>query len=89
MVMESIKIKEETTSSSRIFVKVMMQEMMESMGLKNLAEWFKDPEIKHGCAGMFPYFTSIGLGALTEEMREYLHPFGLFASEKEEVCSNS
>ena len=57
---------------------------MESMGLKNLAERFKDPEVKHGAANMFPmdipkntrfsinYFTSIGLGVLTEEMREYL-----------------
>ena len=57
----------------------MMQEMMEGMGLKILAERFKDPEVKRGCEGMFPmdvpkntrfainYFTSIGLG-----MREYL-----------------
>lgn len=85
MVMECVKINEDdTTSSSRIFIKIMMQEMMESMGLKTLTERFKDPEVKHGCAGMFPmdipkntrfsinYFTSIGLGALTEEMREYL-----------------
>ena len=85
MIMECININEDdTTSSSRIFIKIMMQEMMESMGLKELAERFKDPEIKHGCAGMFPmdipkntrfsinYFTSIGLGILTEEMRQYL-----------------
>ncbi|KAF8177606.1 MIF4G-domain-containing protein [Pholiota molesta] len=85
MVFECVKINEDdTTSSSRIFVKIMMQEMMESMGLKTLAERFKDPEVKQGCAGMFPmdipkntrfsinYFTSIGLGVLTEGMREYL-----------------
>ncbi|PPQ82393.1 hypothetical protein CVT25_008354 [Psilocybe cyanescens] len=85
MVFECVKINEDdTTSSSRIFVKIMMQEMMESMGLKNLAERFKDPEVSQGCAGMFPmdipkntrfsinYFTSIGLGVLTEGMREYL-----------------
>lgn len=83
--MECVQINEDdTTSSSRIFINIMMQEMMESMGLKTLTERFKDPEIKHGCAGMFPmdipkntrfsinYFTTIGLGALTEEMREYL-----------------
>ncbi|KAF5318018.1 hypothetical protein D9619_012257 [Psilocybe cf. subviscida] len=75
---------DDTTSSSRIFVKIMMQEMMESMGLKTLGERFRDPEVKQGCAGMFPtdvpkntrfsinYFTSIGLGVLTEDMREYL-----------------
>ncbi|KDQ33998.1 hypothetical protein PLEOSDRAFT_1033756 [Pleurotus ostreatus PC15] len=84
-VMRCIKINEDdTTSSSRIFVKIMMNEMMESMGLKELAERFKDPEIRIACEGMFPmdipkntrfsinYFTSIGLGALTEDMREYL-----------------
>ncbi|KAI6124023.1 MIF4G-domain-containing protein [Pisolithus croceorrhizus] len=75
----SIKMNEDdTTSSSRIFIKIMMQEMMESM------ERFKDEEIRAACKDMFPmdnpkntrfsinYFTSIGLGILTEEMREYL-----------------
>ncbi|KIY48282.1 MIF4G-domain-containing protein, partial [Fistulina hepatica ATCC 64428] len=93
MVLECVHINEDdTTSSSRIFIKIMMQEMMESMGLKNLAERLKDPEVKQGCKGMFPmnipkntrfsinYFTSIGLGVVTEEMREYLkvrsHIFG-------------
>lgn len=75
---------DDTTSSSRIFVKILMNEMMEVMGLKALAERFKDPEIRQACQSMFPmdvpkntrfsinYFTSIGLGVLTEEMREYL-----------------
>ncbi|KAH7914092.1 armadillo-type protein [Hygrophoropsis aurantiaca] len=84
-VLESVKINEEdTTSSSRIFIKIMTQEMMESMGLKTLAERFKDEEVRRACRDMFPmdnpkntrfsinYFTSIGLGVLTEEMREYL-----------------
>ncbi|KAI6036989.1 MIF4G-domain-containing protein [Pisolithus microcarpus] len=81
----TIKMNEDdTTSSSRIFIKIMMQEMMESMGLKALAERFKDEEIRTACKDLFPmdnpkntrfsinYFTSIGLGILTEEMREYL-----------------
>ncbi|KAF8432462.1 MIF4G-domain-containing protein [Boletus edulis BED1] len=85
VVLSNIKMNEdETTSSSRIFVKIMMQEMMESMGLKTLAERFKDEEVKAASREMFPmdnpkntrfsinYFTSIGLGVLTEEMREYL-----------------
>ncbi|KAJ6544061.1 hypothetical protein B0H19DRAFT_999676 [Mycena capillaripes] len=85
LVLECVKINEDdTTSSSRIFVKIMMQEMTESMGLKIVAERFKDPEIRRGCEGMFPvdvpkntrfainYFTSIGLGVVTEDMREYL-----------------
>jgi hypothetical protein len=84
-VLQVIKMNEDdTTSSSRIFVKIMMQEVTESMGLPTLKERFADPEIKALCAGMFPldnpkntrfainYFTSVGLGALTEEMREHL-----------------
>ncbi|KIM55817.1 hypothetical protein SCLCIDRAFT_1149033 [Scleroderma citrinum Foug A] len=71
-----------TTSSSHIFIKIMMQEMIESMGLKTLAERFKDEEVRTACKNMFPtdnpkdtrfsinYFTSIGLGILTEDMRE-------------------
>ncbi|KAJ7768176.1 hypothetical protein B0H14DRAFT_3096150 [Mycena olivaceomarginata] len=85
LVLECVKINEDdTTSSSRIFVKIMMTEMTEAMGLKTVAERFRDPEVRRGCEGMFPvdvpkntrfainYFTSIGMGAVTEEMREYL-----------------
>ncbi|KAJ3526969.1 hypothetical protein NMY22_g9954 [Coprinellus aureogranulatus] len=82
---ECVKMNEDdTTSSSRIFIKILMTELMESMGLATLKERFQDPEIKHACAGMFPmdvpkntrfsinYFTSINLGVLTEDMREWL-----------------
>ncbi|KAI9059728.1 MIF4G-domain-containing protein [Trametes sanguinea] len=84
-VLDCIKLTEEdTTSSSRIFIKILFQEVTETMGLKNVAERFKDPEVKMACRGMFPmdnpkdtrfainYFTSIGLGVITEEMREHL-----------------
>ncbi|KAG8955528.1 pre-mRNA-splicing factor cwc22 [Tulasnella sp. 408] len=75
---------DDTTSSSRIFVKIMMQEITEEMGLKKTAERFKDPTMKSNFESMFPldnpkntrfsinYFTSIGLGVVTEEMREHL-----------------
>lgn len=81
---------DDTTSSSRIFVKIMASEMMEAMGLKVLKERFSDPDVKRGCEGMFPmdnpkntrfainYFTSIGLGIVTEEMREYLKVSSFF-----------
>ena len=61
-----------------------MQEVTESIGPVTLNERFRDPEVKTLCTGMFPldspkntrfsinYFTSIGLGALTEDMREHL-----------------
>ena len=85
---------EDTTSSSRIFIKILFQEITESMGLKVVAERFKDPEVRMSCRGMFPmdnpkdtrfainYFTSINLGPITEEMREHLkvRPFHSFTS---------
>ncbi|KAL4245518.1 CWC22 family protein [Abortiporus biennis] len=84
-VLECIKLTEDdTTSSSRIFIKIMLNEMTESMGLKTVAERFKDDEVRKLCSGMFPldnpkdtrfainYLTSIGLGILTEDMREHL-----------------
>ncbi|KAH9819051.1 armadillo-type protein [Melampsora americana] len=82
---EIIKMNEnDTTSSSRIFVKIMFQELSESLGLQKLANRFKDDDMKVWCHGLFPidnpkntrfsinYLTSIGLGVLTEEMREQL-----------------
>ncbi|KZT32743.1 MIF4G-domain-containing protein [Sistotremastrum suecicum HHB10207 ss-3] len=84
-VFETIKMNEDdTTSSSRIFVKILLQDVMGAMGLKTLAERFKDEEVRQCCRNMFPmdnpkntrfainYFTSIGLGVVTEEMREHL-----------------
>jgi hypothetical protein len=56
-----------------VTVKISMRNRVEGMGLKTLAERFKDPEVKRGCKAMFPmdmpkntrfainYFTSIGL----------------------------
>lgn len=80
-----IKMNEDdTTSSSRIFVKILMREISESMGLPKLTERFKDPTLQQYFAQLFPmdnpkntrfsinYFTSIGLGVVTEAMREHL-----------------
>ncbi|CAK9840566.1 splicing factor Cwf22 [Schizosaccharomyces pombe] len=75
---------DDTTASSRIFLKIMFQEIVEALGLKSLVERLHDPNLVPYLHGLFPvdearnvrfsinYFTSIGLGALTEEMREYL-----------------
>ncbi|QRV86759.1 pre-mRNA-splicing factor CWC22 [Ceratobasidium sp. AG-Ba] len=82
-----VKVNEEdTTSSSRIFIKILMQELQEAMGLKTMAERFKDPTMRESFTNMFPmddptgkstrfainYFTAIGLGVLTEDMRTNL-----------------
>jgi pre-mRNA-splicing factor CWC22 len=75
---ECVKINEDdTTSSSRIFIKILMNEMMESMGLKTLAgvrgrgsQTSLCRHVPHGYTRFtINYFTTIGLGVLTEEMR--------------------
>ena len=77
---------DETTSSSRIFVKILVQEMAEAMGIAKLKERFEtdDPVLIEWYKGMFPqdnvrntryainFFTSIGLGPLTDGLREFL-----------------
>ncbi|KAK1743827.1 pre-mRNA-splicing factor CWC22 [Skeletonema marinoi] len=104
---------DETTSSSRIFIKILVQEMAEAMGMVTLKQRFDtdnpDPDgllatggeetaalaianntnpdaasSREWFKGMFPkdnarntryainFFTSIGLGPLTDGMREFL-----------------
>ncbi|TIA75577.1 hypothetical protein E3P91_00381 [Wallemia ichthyophaga] len=83
--MNVIKItQQDTTSSSRIFVKILFNEIVEMMGLSDARKRFADPAFRQDFSGLFPtdhpantrfainYFTAIGLGAITEEMREYL-----------------
>ncbi|KAH8700666.1 hypothetical protein BGW36DRAFT_357320 [Talaromyces proteolyticus] len=75
---------EETTSSSRIFIKILFQDLAEHLGLVKLKERLTDPVLRPSFDGLFPldnprntrfsinYFTSVGMGVLTEEMREHL-----------------
>jgi pre-mRNA-splicing factor CWC22 len=75
---------DETTSSSRIFIKILFQDLAEALGMPTLQERLKDEILRPSFTGIFPtdeprntrfsinYFTSIGMGILTEEMREHL-----------------
>ncbi|KAJ5574462.1 hypothetical protein VI817_005073 [Penicillium citrinum] len=75
---------EETTSSSRIFIKILFQDLGEHLGLPGLQARFRDEILRPSFEGLFPtenprhtrfsinYFTSIGMGILTEDMREHL-----------------
>ncbi|MCJ1316639.1 pre-mRNA-splicing factor cwc22 [Xylographa vitiligo] len=75
---------EETTSSSRIFIKILFQDLAEALGMAKLQARLKDDILRPSFDGIFPtdnarntrfsinYFTSIGMGAVTEEMREHL-----------------
>ncbi|KAF2641666.1 MIF4G-domain-containing protein [Massarina eburnea CBS 473.64] len=81
----TIKLNEEdTTSSSRIFIKIMFEDLMAAMGQKTVVERLKDPMLQGSLTGIFPtddqvktrfsinFFTAIGMGVLTEGMREFL-----------------
>lgn len=75
---------EETTSASRIFIKILFQEISEAMGMSKLHARTKDATLQPYMEGLFPrdsarnvrfsinYFTSIGMGVLTEDSREFL-----------------
>ena len=88
--LQAITLTEEATSaSSRIFVKILFQEIASNLGLKNLVNRISDKgaaedNLTPYLIGIFPkdsiqnarfsvnYFTSIGLGALTEDLRTFL-----------------
>lgn len=74
----------DTTSSSRVFIKILFQQLAESMGLVKLNGRIKDATLEEAFKGLFPrddpqhtrfainFFTSIGLGGLTDDLREHL-----------------
>ncbi|CAJ0605770.1 unnamed protein product [Cylicocyclus nassatus] len=74
----------DTTSSGRIYLKYIFQELCESMGLAKLYERISDPTLQTAFAGLFPrdnpqntrfainFFTLTGLGGLTLDLRKFL-----------------
>jgi pre-mRNA-splicing factor CWC22 len=75
---------EETTSSSRIFIKILFEDLSQALGMKTLAAKLREDALQPSLAGIFPkddprntrfsinFFTAIQMGPLTEDMREYL-----------------
>lgn len=75
---------EDTTPAGRIFIKFVFQELVEELGVQELQTRLEEEYIKPYLEGIFPvedpdrirfsinYFTAIGLGILTEGMRETL-----------------
>jgi pre-mRNA-splicing factor CWC22 len=92
---------EETTSSSRIFIKILCQELSEHLGMKTLKERFLDEIMQPTFAGLFPrgnprntrfainFFTSIGLGGLTTDLREYLKNAPKMIMEQAKAAADS
>lgn len=83
--LSAIRITEEdTTASSRIFIKILFQELAENLGMETLCKKLREESLQPHLEGVFPkdsvrnarfsinFFTSIGLGAVTEELREFL-----------------
>merc|ERR1712227_253542 len=84
-VLQVIKLNEDdTTSSSWIFIKLLFQELAEFMGMTKLVERTRDATMAEAWEGLMPrddprdtrfainFYTSIGLGALTEDLRSHL-----------------
>ncbi|KAK0748660.1 hypothetical protein B0T21DRAFT_277344 [Apiosordaria backusii] len=75
---------EETTSASRIFIKILFEDLQENMGTVKLKTRLSEDILQPSLEGLFPhdeprnirfsinYFTSIKMGYLTDEMREFL-----------------
>merc|ERR1712066_216909 len=98
-IMAPIRITEETsTSSSRIFIKVIFQELSEQWGIRKLAERLREPDLQQHFAGLFPkdhpknmrfainYFTAIGLGVLTDDLRQCLEKVGTQKAQQKEAA---
>ncbi|CAG9463972.1 unnamed protein product [Pedinophyceae sp. YPF-701] len=90
---------EDTTSSSRIFIKFLFQELSEAMGIRKLNERLQDPQCLEWFGGLFPkdspknvrfsinFFTSIGLGGLTDNARAFLKELpALIAKQREQMA---
>lgn len=84
-VFENVHMSEDGTSApGRIFLKFIFQEMVASLGIAELENRFKEEYIQRFLVNLFPkedadnirysinYFTAIGLGVLTEGMRQRL-----------------
>ncbi|CAN3377205.1 pre-mRNA-splicing factor Cwc22p [Diutina rugosa] len=73
-----------TTVAGRVFLKFVFQQMVEEIGVGEVQKRFDDPAVALDIRGVFPtedadhlrysinFFTAIGLGILTETMRNHL-----------------
>ncbi|CDF33288.1 unnamed protein product [Chondrus crispus] len=74
----------ETTTSSRVFLKHLFQEIYYTLSSSQMMELFKSPERAESLKGLFPsdtvanaqyainFFANIGMGFLTRDLREWL-----------------
>ncbi|PIA53648.1 hypothetical protein AQUCO_00900311v1 [Aquilegia coerulea] len=91
---------DDTTSSSRIFIKILFQELSEHLGIRLLNEKLTDPSMQASFESIFPkdhprntrfsinFFTSIGLGGITENLREYLKNMPRLIMQQQNVAES-
>ena len=93
IVLAHIRLTEQdTTSSTRIFIKILFQDLAENMTANVLSGRIVDPRYSMALGGLFPtenisairfsinFFTAIGLGQLTSEQRQRLNELSLRAA---------
>ncbi|XP_040375429.1 pre-mRNA-splicing factor CWC22 homolog [Rosa chinensis] len=90
----------DTTSSSRIFIKTLFQELSEHLGIRLLNERLTDPAMQDSFKSIFPrdnpkntrfainFFTSIGLAGITENLREYLKRMPRLIMQQQNAASD-
>lgn len=86
---------EDTTISSRIFIKILFQTLDEQLGIHGLIAGLFDPAMNHSLKSIFPkdnpqfcnkFFTAIGLGGIAERIMAQPHTIQSSTSEvKEEI----
>ena len=84
VISQIVLTEESTTSSTRIFVKLLFQDIGDHWGLNKLKAWIEDPRMETCFRGLFVkdnvgnlkfginFFTAIGLGSITEKARKDL-----------------
>ncbi|EJD75968.1 pre-mRNA-splicing factor cwc22 [Loa loa] len=102
VILDQISLNEEdTTSSGRIYIKIVFQELAEFLGVENLLQRIRDPTMQSSFDKIFPrdnpnntrfsinFFTTIGLGYLTVDLRLHLDQARKTTKAREEVSSSS
>uniref|UniRef100_A0A183HPX8 MI domain-containing protein n=1 Tax=Onchocerca flexuosa TaxID=387005 RepID=A0A183HPX8_9BILA len=100
-ILDQISLNEEdTTSSGRIYIKIVFQELAEFLGVENLLQRIRDPTMQSSFDKIFPrdnpnntrfsinFFTTIGLGYLTVDLRLHLDQARKKARAKEDSLSS-
>ena len=90
---------DDTTSGNRIYIKILFETLREYMGMKKLSERLQEPHLQEFFSNIFPkdlgkntvknatfainFFTSIEMGPLTDDLREFVQNADKILLEKQ------